>query len=87
MMHFTIERVRLADDDGNAITEPRVSEACGEIDADSAETALQLFLTRDDYEAVGDPATLAGSRALLTVRKGKAFFALHVAPHDGSHSG
>ena len=81
-MHFTIERVRLADDEGNTIADPRQSEACGEIDADSAETALQLFLTRDAYEAVGDPATFAGSRALLTVRKGKALFALHVSPLD-----
>lgn len=83
VMRFVIERVRLASDEGVALRAPQHSVACAVIEADSAEAALASFLTRDDYEPIGQPNTLGGTRALLTVRKGRAFFALHVAPGDG----
>lgn len=82
-MRFLLENFRLSDDVGRPVAsedaEMRTSDT---VEGKDLEEAVSEYLKRDGYEMVGNPTSFSGSRALLTIRKGRAVFAVHVQPID-----
>lgn len=80
-MRFLVERFRLSDDAGRPVKPGGERSRSSEIvDGDDLEHAVSEYLRRDGFEMVGHPTSFTGSRALLTIRKGREVFAAHVHP-------
>ena len=82
-IRFNVEHFRLSDDGGRPLEPTQIEKTTTtSIDEENVEGAIAAYLSGGVYEMVGEPSSYSGSRALLTVRKGRAIFAVHVFPAE-----
>lgn len=85
-MRFTIEQRHLTDTAGRPLpsTDP-TSVSFHSCDADTAEHAVQTFITQDQGEVIGSVLKFPGFQAVATVRKTSGVYTLQVTPASSQH--
>lgn len=82
VMKFTIEQRHLTDTQGKPVAREAVSfHSC---DAQSADEAVHLFISKDEGEVLGDILKFPGFQAVATVRKTSGVYTLQVSPSSQS---
>ena len=78
-IRFNIEQRHLTDPSGKpVVNDSAVSfHSC---EAETADEAVRLFVTRDDGELIGNVLKFPGFQAVATVRKTNGVYTLQVSP-------
>jgi hypothetical protein len=86
MMRFTIEQRHLTDPAGRPLpTSDPAGVSFHSCDAESAADAVQLFVSRDAGEVIGNILKFPGFQAVATVRKTSGVYTLQVTPASSQH--
>lgn len=83
-MRFTIEQRHLTNVDGKPVASENVSFHIFE--AENADEAVRLFVTKDAAEIIGDVLKFPGFQAVATIRTMSGVYTLQVAPASQSES-
>jgi hypothetical protein len=81
-LRFVVEHLRLSDDAGKPVTLRQRETTHKTVEGDTVERAVAEYLSRDGFEMVGEATSFIGPHVALTVRKGRAVFAIHVYPFE-----
>ena len=78
-MRFTIEERHLTDDTGRPVNAPNAVEFHN-VDAESIDEAVRLFVTHDHAEIIGNVLKFPGFQAVATIRKTSGVYTLQFTP-------
>ena len=78
-MRFTIEQRHLTDMDGRPVSTGQGVEFHN-LDAESVDDAVRLYVRRDDAEILGNVLKFPGFQAVVTVRKNSGVYTLQFTP-------
>jgi hypothetical protein len=78
-MRFTIEQRHLTDMDGRPITTAHAVEFRN-LDADTVDEAVGLYVKKDQAEILGDVLKFPGFQAVVTIRKTSGVYTLQFTP-------
>jgi hypothetical protein len=81
MMRFTIEERHLTDTDGRPVAAAAPdSVAFHNVDAESVDDAVRLYIRADHAEIIGSILKFPGFQAVATVRKSTGVYTLQFTP-------
>ena len=83
-MRFNIEQRHLTDGTGKPITGEPSAVSFHTCEAESADEAVRMFVTRDGAEVIGNILKFPGFQAVATVRKPTGVYTLQVTPSSQS---
>lgn len=78
-MRFTIEERHLTDNTGRPVATPG-GVAFHNLDAESVDEAVRLYIARDHAELIGSVLKFPGFQAVATVRKTTGVYTLQFTP-------
>lgn len=79
-MRFTIEQRHLTDETGKPVGATDTSVAFHNVEADTADEAVRLFVKNDGAEVIGNILRFPGFQAVATVRNPTGVYTLQVTP-------
>lgn len=81
MMRFTIEERHLTDTDGRPVAASAPdSVSFHNVDAESVDDAVRLYIRDDKAEIIGNVLKFPGFQAVATVRKSTGVYTLQLTP-------
>jgi hypothetical protein len=84
LMRFTIEQRHLTDTNGKPIA-ARDAVSFHTCEAETADAAVQQFVSGDGAEIIGNVLKFPGFQAVATVRKTSGVYTLQVTPSSQQH--
>lgn len=80
-MRFTIEQRLLTDTEGRPLSSSDLTTVSfHSLEADTADSAVRLFINADHGEVIGDILKFPGFQAVATVRMSSRVYTLQVTP-------
>jgi hypothetical protein len=79
-IRFNIEQRHLTDDRGKPVTNEPAAVSFHNCEAETADEAVRLFVTKDGAELIGSILKFPGFQAVATVRKTNGVYTLQVSP-------
>jgi hypothetical protein len=79
-IRFNIEQRHLTDTSGKPVVNETTAVSFHHCEADTADEAVRLFVTRDGAELIGNILKFPGFQAVATVRKTSGVYTLQVSP-------
>ena len=79
-IRFNIEQRHLTDPTGKPVVNEATAVSFHNCEAETADEAVRLFVTRDGAELIGNILKFPGFQAVATVRKTNGVYTLQVSP-------
>jgi hypothetical protein len=79
MIRFTVEERHLTDTDGRPVTGPD-GLAFHTFEAENIDDAVDLYMTKDGAELIGDVLKFPGFQAVATIRKPSGVYTVQFTP-------